>query len=218
MKFLITICLLCSACSRPFIGADRWLDAVVVLTDQGQLIEARPSGFFISSTEILTAGHALGVGKPVRAGITDVTTTHGRGFALVKSSLGGPASPHADERSLRDLGLLHLQSDEKIVNKHIKVRSAPFYLPLARSDAAIGEQVLAIGSPHGTLGDMVACVIGKAAGGMMSCGATLEPGWSGGPLINASGEVVGMITSGYGSTTLAIPVSAIRQALVELRK
>jgi S1-C subfamily serine protease len=215
MRALICLCLLLSACSRPFIGADRWLDAVVVLRNQGTLMESRPSGFFISPTEILTAGHALGVGRPVKAGATDVLTTHGLGYAHIKNSLGGPHAPSSSDDVLRDIGLLQLV--EGGPKTRYSVDRAPGVLSLAREDAAVGEIVLAVGSPHGTIGDMVACVVGRAARGMI-CGAMLEPGWSGGPLLNTRGEVAGLITSGWGSTTLAIPASAIKQALVELRK
>lgn len=88
---------------------------------------------------------------------------------------------------------------------------------LGRSgDLAVGDQVLAIGSPLGLSGTVTAGIVSaldrEVRLGSVRCtavqtDASINPGNSGGPLVNARGEVVGVntaIASGRGGGNIGI--------------
>ncbi|MFG6202573.1 S1C family serine protease, partial [Nonomuraea sp. JJY05] len=88
---------------------------------------------------------------------------------------------------------------------------------LGRSgDLAVGDQVLAIGSPLGLSGTVTAGIVsaldrevrlGSARRTAVQTDASINPGNSGGPLVNARGEVVGVntaIASGRGGGNIGI--------------
>lgn len=88
---------------------------------------------------------------------------------------------------------------------------------------AIGTEVLAIGNPYGLEGSVTSGLVsgvnrlipapnGYTIPDAIQTGAPVNPGNSGGPLVNLEGEVVGVISSG-GGENLAFAVSA---ALVKL--
>jgi serine protease Do len=101
---------------------------------------------------------------------------------------------------------------------------------LARSrDAMIGETVVIIGSPHGL---KQSCSTGVLAGlgrevtasglklhNMLQLDAAINPGSSGGPVLNVVGEVMGVVAvhkqDGQG-LGFAIPVETVRRALPRL--
>ena len=82
--------------------------------------------------------------------------------------------------------------------------------------ARVGQLVLAVGRPS-SQGPMASIGIVSFVGGPLRTGrglrleryirtdATPYPGFSGGPLIDASGAVVGITTTAFGSVALAIP-------------
>jgi serine protease Do len=89
--------------------------------------------------------------------------------------------------------------------------------PVGDSDALrVGELVFAIGHPWGRLGSVTAGIVsGLGTGRGPGRGAryiqsdvSLAPGNSGGPLLNARGEVVGINAMIYGSLALSIPSNA----------
>ncbi|MFF0324375.1 S1C family serine protease [Nonomuraea angiospora] len=88
---------------------------------------------------------------------------------------------------------------------------------LGRSgDLAVGDQVLAIGSPLGLSGTVTAGIVsaldrevrlGSARRTAVQTDASINPGNSGGPLVNVRGEVVGVntaIASGRGGGNIGI--------------
>jgi S1-C subfamily serine protease len=108
----------------------------------------------------------------------------------------------------------------------IEVQNPPGYanpLPLVENQPAIGIEVLAIGNPYGLEGSVTSGLVsgvnrlipapnGYKIPDAIQTGAPVNPGNSGGPLVNLQGEVVGVISSG-GGENLAFAVSA---ALVKL--
>jgi serine protease Do len=104
-----------------------------------------------------------------------------------------------------DLAILHIQADDLPV------------VPIADTrDLRIGQIVLAVGHPWGQRGYVTAGVIsalGMAERGdsgqaipIIRTDATLAPGNSGGPLVNAAGEVIGINTMIVGGDQgVAIP-------------
>jgi S1-C subfamily serine protease len=91
------------------------------------------------------------------------------------------------------------------------------------SDAVrVGHIVLAVGpGPRASWGVVSAIGAGRgarsAAGDLLSLDLTLYPGFSGGPLVDVQGRVVGVNTSGASrQLQLAIPASAVNRVLDEL--
>ncbi|MEF8881925.1 MAG: trypsin-like peptidase domain-containing protein [Halapricum sp.] len=105
-------------------------------------------------------------------------------------------------------------------------------LPLRERDPPIGEEVLAIGNPFGFSGSVSAGIVSgldrtlPAAGGTqfsipdaIQTDAAVNPGNSGGPLVDLQGNVIGVINSGGGDNIgFAISgafVSRVVPALIE---
>ncbi len=164
---------------------------------------------------------ALGSGFVVRADGLVVTNRHvvdAGGLTVVLPS--GERVParvryrHTDQ----DLALLEL----------VTPRTMPV-LPLADSEAKVGDWVLAVGNPFG-LGPTVSVGIIGATGrslgqsggaaGMLQTDAAINPGNSGGPICDLTGTVVGVATSaitvGQG-IGFAIPVRVVREMLEPAR-
>jgi len=164
-------------------------------------------GVFISSREILTVGHALKGG----GGLTIELHNGSRHWARVVKSLSGMASAQGPLREdvTRDLALLRLDEGS----------GTPDWLPLASDDAAYGEPVLLVGAPQDTFGAAVASVVSYTPDHSVTLiGHPLEPGWSGAPLVDRRGRLVGIVVRGSASVSAAISASSIRRALPELRR
>ena len=92
-------------------------------------------------------------------------------------------------------------------------------IPVGDSDALrVGELVYAVGHPWGRLGAVTAGIVsgmgpGRRPGGgsgtkYVQSDVALAPGNSGGPLLNARGEVVGINAMVFGRLALSIPSKA----------
>ena len=102
----------------------------------------------------------------------------------------------------------------------LRLEDAPHDLsaaPVGDSDALrVGELVYAIGHPWGRLGAVTAGVVsglgvaGGPGGGTryVQSDVSLAPGNSGGPLLNARGEVVGINAMIFGRLAISIPSNA----------
>jgi putative serine protease PepD len=160
--------------------AARVLPSVVsVQVDRG-FGRAAGSGFVIDrSGHILTNNHVVGSG-----GTINVVLQSGRSL---KATLVG-------RDSATDLAVLKVARPTGLEP-----------LTLGRSsDAAVGDQVLAVGSPLGLSGTVTAGIVsaldrevrlGSERGTALQTDAPINPGNSGGPLVNARGEVIGVNTA-----------------------
>ena len=102
----------------------------------------------------------------------------------------------------------------------VRIKDGPDDLPVApvgNSDKLrVGELVYAIGHPWGSLGSVTAGIVSglgtaRRQGGRaryVESDIALAPGNSGGPLLNARGEVVGINAMIYGNLALSIPSNA----------
>lgn len=99
----------------------------------------------------------------------------------------------------------------------LKLESASASPAVTAESAAVGELVLALGRPFGEVQASLGTLSAKSgpiqyrSGGMLEghyrTDATPYPGFSGGPLINVEGQVVGINTSGLGiGNSIAIPI------------
>ena len=62
----------------------------------------------------------------------------------------------------------------------------------------VGESVLAYGSPLGLEGTATVGIVSAIRGGYIQTDAQINHGNSGGPLVNAYGDVLGLTTLGFG--------------------
>jgi serine protease Do len=180
-----------------------------------QQVQGLGSGFVISADGyILTNDHVAGNAKEIT-----VTTTNGQQY---KAELVGTDL-------VSDISLL------KIDGKNLP------YVRLGNSDDVIvGEWVIAMGNPFGLfdINDKPTVTVGVVSNtgvklqaqegrvyrGMIQTDAAINSGNSGGPLINAMGEVIGVnaviYTPNQGSIGLgfAIPINRVKSVVAELRK
>ena len=126
-----------------------------------------------------------------------------------------------------DLALLKIEADEKLP-----------VIPMGDSDALkVGEWVLAVGNPFGFTSTVTAGIVsakarslGGARNGRMSIesyiqtDAAVNPGNSGGALVNTAGELVGINTAIYSQTgnyagySFAIPASIVTKIVADIKE
>jgi S1-C subfamily serine protease len=105
----------------------------------------------------------------------------------------------------------------------IEVQNPPSYadpLPIAKNEPAIGTRVAAIGSPYGFEGSITSGIVSAVNRSVpapqgnfeipnaVQTDAPVNPGNSGGPLVDLEGEVQGVINSG-GGDNIAFAISAL---------
>ena len=128
-----------------------------------------------------------------------------------------------------------LESDAKIVSRHpendvavLQAETVPDDLAAAtmrpKADLKPGDNVVAVGFPFGIGPSVTAGVVsglkrhfktsnGDFLGNLIQFDAAVNPGSSGGPLLNAAGEVVGIVTAmldpgggGFAGIGFAVPI------------
>ena len=164
------------------------------------------SGFLVNSDgSILTNNHVVD-------GASKVTVTFKNGSTADASVIGTDA--------VHDLALIKVDPSS--------VSGAP--LTLGDSSAVQpGQMAIAIGAPFGLADSITVGVIsgldrsisGSSMTGMLQTDASLNPGNSGGPLLNASGEVIGINTavevqSGARGIGFAVPSNVATSVLPAL--
>jgi S1-C subfamily serine protease len=145
---------------------------------------------------IVTANHTVRVDE-------DITVTRPDGLAIAATVAGrDPAI---------DIAVLKVDAPDVAV------------ADLGESDAVrVGHLVLAVGrGPCASWGVVSAIGEGRgprsAGGALFSLDLTLYPGFSGGPLVNAQGQVIGVNSSGTSRhLQLAIPSAAVTRVVDEL--
>lgn len=170
---------------------------------------ARGSGFFINSDgEIVTNAHVINQAKAIWIQIPSL------GKRFIDAELVG-VSPD------RDLALLRLTADSLSLVKQELGRIS--YLTLGDSDKVRrSDEVLALGYPLGqeSLKSTTGVISGREQY-MIQMSAAINPGSSGGPLLNAEGEVVGINFAGIVSAQnvgYIIPINDLKIILPDLHK
>jgi Trypsin-like peptidase domain len=155
--------------------AKRALPAVVtvVIKDAAGQIVRSGSGFFVAARRVVTNLHVV-----AGDGRISVMTTDGHEFPIV--------SVRTDEQ--HDLALLDCPEGTK----------SPMLRLGDSSKVAIGEPVVAVGSPLGMPGTVSTGIVSAArtlrGNSVLQTTAPISPGSSGGPLIDAHGDVIGVIS------------------------
>jgi len=150
------------------------LDGVV----QVETPDGRGTGFFVSSDTLLTNVHVVGRHQSVAIR---------RASGTVATARVATRAPAVDVAILK----LDVPNRTQVV------------LPLGSARAArVGQDVIAIGSALGTLQNtvtrgIVSAVRQSGQAVLVQTDAAVNPGNSGGPLLNRQGEVIGITTMGY---------------------
>jgi len=122
---------------------------------------------------ILTGSHVVEDSKDI-----DVTTANGKVYK---------ASVIAKMGKNNDLALLKIEPKEKL-------RTVSFG---DSEQVKVGQKVLAIGNPFGFAGTLTSGIVSRIdyTKGRIQTDAAINPGCSGGPLVNSQGEVIGISQS-----------------------
>lgn len=124
---------------------------------------------------ILTGSHVIEGAKEI-----DVTTYDGKTYkATILAKMG----------KNKDLALLKIEPKKSL-------RTIAFG---DSEDIKVGQKVLAIGNPFGFSGTLTSGIVSRIdyAKGRIQTDAAINPGCSGGPLLNSQGEVIGISQSIY---------------------
>ena len=124
---------------------------------------------------ILTGSHVIEGARDI-----DVTTSDGKVYkASILAKMG----------KNKDLALLKIEPKKSL-------RTISFG---DSEDIKVGQKVLAIGNPFGFSGTLTSGIVSRIdyAKGRIQTDAAINPGCSGGPLLNSQGEVIGISQSIY---------------------
>lgn len=156
------------------------------------------TGFIIDKKGlIITSSHVVSGVKEV-----DVTTFSGQVYK-------GKVISKLEENE--DLALIKIESKEKLQN----LKLGDF------ENIKVGQKVIAIGNPFGFRGTMTVGIVSRIdyVKNKIQTDAAINPGSSGGPLINRNGEVIGVSQSIYNPDNdksnigigFAIPVNEVKK-------
>jgi putative serine protease PepD len=164
---------------------------------------AQGSGFFLSEGErsdvLVTNFHV--VAEAWDAGVREVEVVRADGLVLP----GTIEDVNADV----DLALIHVADPQPALRR-------------ADADPKVGDGVMAIGSPQGLDGSVstgiVSAVRNEGGYRFIQFSAPVSPGSSGGPVVNATGEVIGvtvakLVGDGVEGVSFAIPIGYVCTAV-----
>lgn len=162
------------------------------------------------SVVTIKAGRATGSGSIVSSDGLVLTNHHvirdSNGQVRITTSAGKQYTGSViavDRRN--DLALIKLQTSDRL----------PVIRIANSSGILVGQRVFALGSPFGQSGTLTTGILNRVSprNGDLQTDATLNPGNSGGPLLNSRGEMIGVnkavFRPGAGSTNFGIATSAI---------
>jgi serine protease Do len=165
-----------------------------------------------STVHISTRGQGHGSGIIVKSDGTIVTNAHVARYGSLRVMLWDGRSFPA-EIVARDLR-------RDLASLRIAASGLPAALLRDSNQLRPGELVIAIGNPLGFMGALTAGVIhavgplpGLGPRKWIQAGVRLAPGNSGGPLADASGNVVGVNTMVVGRLGLAVPSNEVARLL-----
>lgn len=174
--------------------AARVAPAVVDINSETQNGSAAGTGMILTSSgEVLTNNHVI-------SGATSITVTLTSNQRMYRATVLG-ADPTAD------VALLQLQGASGLPTVTVADSST---LSVGQAVIAIGNALGRGGAPSVTTGSITALDQtitasdgngpGEQLSGLIESDASISPGDSGGPLVNTSGQVIGMITAGQASS------------------
>ncbi len=133
-----------------------------------------------------------------------VVRTARRGAVQIKTSQGKTYTGTVIATDVKnDLALIRINTKDRFPT-----------VPLAKtSGIQVGQQVFAIGNPFGLSGTLTTGILSRVApNGDLQTDAALNPGNSGGPLLNSKGELIGVnkaiLSTGGGNVGIGFATSA----------
>ncbi len=212
-KFFSLLLLLCCL-SSPVLAFDREEQAVISLYEKinpaivcvdSQISDGMSCGtgcIIDKNGTILTSAHVVDVGKTVV-----VTMSNGQNYtAKVVKKLG----------ENKDIALLKINVPTEL--KTVKLGDS--------EKIKVGQKVLAIGNPFGFNGTLTQGIISRIdyAKNRIQTDAAINPGSSGGPLLNKNGEIIGINQAIYNPDNnisnigigFAIPINLVKEYLSEM--
>jgi len=105
---------------------------------------------------------------------------------------------------------------------HVEATDLPFLSARDSSNLQVGELVFAVGNPRGVTGALTIGIVhalGQRKGARLSkwiqADLELPRGYSGGPLADARGRIVGINSMVYGGLALAVPSNTVASFLAD---
>lgn len=152
---------------------------------------------------ILTGSHVIEGAKSI-----EVKTSDGKTY---------PAKVAAVMGKNKDLALLKIDTNENL--KTVSFGNS--------DEVKVGQRVLTIGNPFGFAGTLTQGIVSRIDNtrGRIQTDASINPGCSGGPLLNTSGEVIGISQSIYNPDNnisnigigFAIPVNEAKKFMANAK-
>ena len=172
----------------------------------GLLIEP---GMVLTSQHVVAGAHTLGA-MLYRPGRTSYTPMDGGLSRFLFENQSEIVNAHElDGDSTTDLAVVRLDADTSRYGT----------LPIAAREVRPGERVLALGHPQENVWSFTLGVVGSIQQGAIQHDANISHGSSGGPLLNARGEVVGIniakVTNEPTGLAFARPISLAARYLGE---
>jgi serine protease Do len=177
---------------------ERARDSVVVITQRARdgSIEGIGSGFVINKNGLIaTSLHVIGEGRPI-----EIAFANGDKFPVTEI--------HASDRKL-DLALIR-----------VAATNLPAFRLADSDELKQGAPVIAIGNPRGLTHSAVQGIVSAFRefehGKMIQLAIPIEPGNSGGPLLDANGRVIGILEMKSAVTEnlgFATPINALKTLL-----
>ena len=198
-------------------GSRHWLYSADEMQNISAYESASPSVVEVYASSSIPS--ASGCGVVVSSDGYIVTNTHvvGSGDGLVVRLIDGSVhdATLVGSDPITDIAVVKVDSDGLVP------------LPLSSAEGlVVGQKVIAIGSPYGyswsqsvgtvsALERTVTSSSGITLSGLIQTDASINPGNSGGPLLNARGEMVGLVSAIYSTSGgaqglgFAIPVDTV---------
>lgn len=184
----------------------------VPLTAQGIAANAFPSVVLLSMSD--RNGQPLSMGSGFFVG-GDLIATNAH---VVEGASSGFAKPVDGDTNFRIQGITGVDQERDIVV--LQVDGTGPVLSLNRARSVVGQKVYAIGNPRGLEGTfsegIVSSVRPIGTDTLLQITAPISPGSSGGPILNDSGEVIGIATasfSGGQNLNFAVPSKYLGELL-----
>jgi hypothetical protein len=201
----------------PALGVRAWLFLLLMMPFH--LSAQEPEELYIAlspSTVTIRTENSQGSGFFVAPGI--IATNH----HVIAGSRRAYCFPSNSDRRYEIEGVVAVDRDRDLALLKVKGLDRPA-IPISNDPVRIGQRVYVIGTPHGlpaTFSDGIVSALREHSGyGLIQISAPISPGSSGGPVLNARGQLIGVaVSQSRQGQNLNFAVPAVElKGLLELR-